>query len=478
MKRGTALCALVAAVTLSACAYTPTRATHPAALDGGALGLAGAPAPAVTERWWQAFGDARLDELVAAATRDNPTLAEALARLQRASSDALAAASAGGVQVEASGEVLRERFSDRYIIPPPYGGASFWDGQAQLGLAYDLDFWGRQRAVIRAAERYTRAGELDVRAAALALQGAVVTAYIELDLRHAVADIAREAEDTRGQIAALTRRRVAAGLDTGIDRRAADAALPESRADRDQALAAIDLTVHRLAELAGRGAPAYTNIGRPKLAYDAAIPLPSVLPGDLLLRRPDLQAALARVAAAAAAEDAARLAAYPEINLRAFAGFAALTLADLLSAPARTYGLGPAVRLPIFDAGLLRARFRGAGADLEVAVARYNATVLGAVREVADGISTVDARGRGLRDADQRLTLLIQARQLAEERYRAGLTTRLTVLEADSRVLAARRALVAARALEAEARVGLVVVLGGSTEPVPPSPAVSARAMP
>jgi NodT family efflux transporter outer membrane factor (OMF) lipoprotein len=478
MSRSTQLLLLYAALALSGCAFEPRHAVHATPLDAGSLGLGAAPAPPLAERWWQAFGDPQLDGLIAQATRGSPSLAEALARLERARSDALAAASARAPQVDASADVLRERYSARYVIPPPYGGGSFWDGQLDLGLSYDLDFWGRQRALIRASERDARARELDAQAAALALEGALVSAYIELDRRHAVADITREAEATRAQLAALTRRRVAAGLDTSIDLRTADSALPESRADREQAAAAIELTVHRLAALAGRGAPAYPEIGRPQLAYDGAIPLPSVIPGDLLLRRPDVQAGLARVEAATAAEDAARLAAYPEINLRAFAGFAALTLTDLLSAPARTYGLGPSVRLPVFDAGRLRARFHGAGADFEAAVAQYNAIVLEAVRDVADEITTVDALGRELRDADQRLALLVDARRLADERYGGGLTTRLPVLEADGRVLAARRTLATTRALEAEARVALVVALGGGAQTAVGVPRTSAEALP
>jgi NodT family efflux transporter outer membrane factor (OMF) lipoprotein len=476
MSRKTVLLAIAIALALAACAFEPNRATRPPPLDAASLGLTAGSAPPLDERWWQAFGDPRLDALVVQATRDNPSLADALSRLEHARADALAVASARAPQLDASGAELRERFSALYVIPPPYGGGVYWDGQVELGLSYDIDFWGRQSAQIRAAERYARARELDARAATLAIQGALVTSYVELDRCYAVAELARATEDTRTQLAELTRRRVSAGLDTGIDLRHADAALPESRADREQTAAAIELAVHRLAALAGRGASAYAAIARPQLAY-GTLPLPAVIPGDLLLRRPDVQAALARVEAATAAEEAARLAAYPEINLRAFAGFAALTLQDLLSAPARTYGLGPQVRLPIFDAGLLRARFRGAGADLEAAVAQYDATVLVAVREVADGITTVDELGREFKDSDERLALLADARRLAEERYRGGLTTRVAVLEAEARVLAARRTLVATRALEAEARVALVVALGGGAQPALAAPAASARAL-
>jgi multidrug efflux system outer membrane protein len=96
--------------------------------------------------------------------------------------------------------------------------------------------------------------------------------------------------------------------------------------------------------------------------------------------------------------------------------------------------------------------------------------VLSAVRDVADGLTTADALGRETRDAEQRLSMLADARRLAEERYRAGVANQLAVLDAQARVLAAERVLVTTRAFEAEARVALIVALGGSAEPAPADP--------
>ncbi|MBS0394426.1 MAG: efflux transporter outer membrane subunit [Proteobacteria bacterium] len=464
-----------ALLALAGCVHAPAHRPPAAPLDATAVGLGASVAPAVPDRWWRAFGDERLDDLVAQATRSNPTLAEAIARLDRARAEAQAAGAVRAPQLAVDGSVLRERFSARYVIPPPYGGGSYWDGQLDLGLSYDLDLWGRQRAVIRAATDAVRARELDAQAATLALQGAVVSAYLELGRRHDLAELAADLEANRSELAALTRRRVDAGLDSGIERRSADATVPEARDDRDQATAAIELSWHRIAALTGRGAVAASAPQRPRVDFDAALPVPAELPGDLLLRRADVRAALARVGSAAAGADAARLAAYPDLNLRAFVGFAALTLGDLLSAPARTYGAGPALHLPIFDAGLIRARARGAGADLDAAIAAYNRTVLEAVREAADDLSSLEALQRERAEAEHRATLLGEARRLAEERYRGGLGTRLAVLEAEARELAARRALLNLRALAAQGRVALVIALGG---PSTPNSTLSAEASP
>ncbi|MBS0374341.1 MAG: efflux transporter outer membrane subunit [Proteobacteria bacterium] len=478
MKPRLLLTAVLPALALAACAFVPRQAPQGVSLDAAAMGLSPTEQDRVAAGWWHEFGDPQLDALVAAATRDSPSLGEALARLERARAEASAAGAPRLPRVDLTGSEVRERFSERYIIPPPYGGGVYWDGQLALGADYNLDLWGRQRAVIHAAQRGVRARELDLAAAALALEGAVVSGYLDYDRALALAELAREGERIRSELATLVRRREAAGLDTGLDRRTADAAIPETRVDREQLQAAAEITRHRLAALAGHGARDYAQLKPPALAVSTAAPLPAALPGDLLLRRADVRAALERVQAASSGVDAARLAAYPDINLRAYAGFAALTLGDLVSAPSRTWGVGPSISLPIFDAGRIRAGARTASADLDAAVAAYNATVVEAVRQAADGLTLVDSLGRQRAEAEQRVELLAGASRLADERFRGGLATRLTVLEADGRLLAARRTLVAARNAELGARVSLILALGGGALDAPTAPLADSGAAP
>jgi outer membrane protein TolC len=242
--------------------------------------------------------------------------------------------------------------------------------------------------------------------------------------------------------------------------------VPEVRVDRAQAQSRIDIDRHALAALAGEGATAYEQITRPHLTNDEGLGIPEVLPADLLLRRPDVAAALARVDAQGANEEAARLAAYPDIDLRGIGGLAALSVPDLLTHPARVIAVGPTLRLPIFDSGRIRALHRVANADFELAVADYNATVIEAVREVADQLTALAAVEAVVRDQQRNLELLTQAQHLAEERYQAGLSTRQPVLETEGRILTVKSALVSSSATAAEVRVDLLVAIGGSTEPV------------
>ena len=240
----------------------------------------------------------------------------------------------------------------------------------------------------------------------------------------------------------------------------------------------VELAIHRLAALSGQGAAAYASIGRPRPVAAAAPLLPATLPADLLVRRGDVGVALEHLRSLSALEHAARTAAYPDINLRAFAGLSAFGLRELLSAPARTLGAGMAAGLPIYDGGRVRAELRGANAAVEGAVADYNATVLRAVREAADQLATIDALATEAADARMRTESLEYAVRLASERRDTGLANDSVVLEARLRALSARRNVVSLETSGQLARVALIAALGGSAEDPPLLVPIAAKGAP
>ena len=469
--------AMVLCGLLASCALAPRRSLPSVRLDGATLGLAQATIPPMPERWWEALGDPQLDALVEGAMRNNPSLAVVLARLEQASAQAGVSGSALLPRVDGSLSAVRERLSERYIVPPPYGGATVWDSQLNVGLNWDLDFWRRQRDLVGASDSRVRAASLDARAAELAIQAALVTTYLEFDSQQALAEVATQLQMNRARVAELTRQRVTAGIDNRMELAIATAPVPGARLELKKSEARIELLRHQLAELSGQGAAGHARMTATRLKFAGALALPDELPADLLLRRPDIQAALARVQAADASAEAARLARYPTISLNAFAGTAALSVGALLSAPARNFGFGPRLLLPIFDAGQLRARYRGASAELDGAIAAYHVVVLHAVREAGDQLSLVRAYAAEQADAQLQLDYSGSSWQLAERRFKAGLTPEQQVLEAQSRVLAARANLLSTQTLEAEARVALLVALGGSTR-APEAPDPSNRKSP
>jgi len=132
--------------------------------------------------------------------------------------------------------------------------------------------------------------------------------------------------------------------------------------------------------------------------------------------------------------------------------------------------VGPAIHLPLFDAGRLKANYRGANAEIDEAVAGYNNTVLQAVRQVSDQLSTIDALNYELGEQQKSLDAAEEAYRLADERYKAGLSGYLTVLNAETQVLSARKQRVDLISAHTIARVTLVLALGGSFDPAAPVP--------
>jgi NodT family efflux transporter outer membrane factor (OMF) lipoprotein len=227
-----------------------------------------------------------------------------------------------------------------------------------------------------------------------------------------------------------------------------------------------DVAVHAIAALIGQGAGAYPDIARPAAAVENALPLPQHLPADLLARRPDILAAHARILAATYGREAAHAEFYPNIDLTAALGFQSIGLGDIFSGKALTAGVGPAIHLPVFDAGRIRAQYAGATADLDAAVADYNGTVVNAVRQTSDALTEVASLADQRQQQQQALDSAARAFDLARERYRLGLSDQIPLLTAEATLLAARQQMAALVARAAIERVTLLLSAGGGFEPL------------
>lgn len=460
-----ALFSAVVATTLTACVTAPRVPPPVPTITVPELGLGDASVPRIGDGWWRGYGDPQLDRLMTQALAGNPTLAEALARIREAQASADVAHAGLLPSATYSLQDTRQRFSGHDVIPPPYAGSVRWEGSQGVNLSWDLDFWGRQASLIRQARSRAAATVLDAASARLAVEGAVMQAYVALDRDYALSDLARRTARQRQQILSLTRQRLRAGLDTQVQVHQAAGAVPQAQLELRRAVAARERVVHQLAELTGQGANAYAGIGRPQLGARAALALPRTLPADLLGRRPDVLAAKARVEAATAGKAAAKAAFYPDVNLGLFAGTRAVGFDTLFRAASGSYGFGPAISLPLFDAGRLRARYRGASAGIDDAVAGYNATVLQALRQVADQLTTIESLDGQIADQRQSQADAETAYRLAMQRFRAGLTGYLTVLDTETELLRVHRQHIELISARTSARVSLLLAVGGSFRP-------------
>jgi NodT family efflux transporter outer membrane factor (OMF) lipoprotein len=417
------------------------------------LGLGSAQAPLVATDWWRGLGDPQLDRMIDDALAGNPSLTIALARLRQAEAVLATRRADDGPSASLDAQEQYSRISGRYTIPPPYAGTTQWLGQAQANLNWTIDLFGRQAAAIEAARASARAAALDVTAARLALAGSVAQTYVELARAERQAAIARRTITTRTRLLGLIQARIRHQLASQIDAEGAQTLLAQARVALARAESQAALSRNALAALTGHGLDYPATIAPTKLAFDTALSIPATVPADLLARRPDIAAALARIDAAAKGQDVARKAFLPNINLTALAGFQAVGLGNLFTADAGTVGAGPAIHLPIFDSGRLRAGLAGA--------TDYNNRLVGAVREAADAVT----RSRTIateRARQAEVTRgLAETRRLNAIRVSSGLQSQLGLIDPDIRQLEAEQADANLAADAVQARIALAVALGG-----------------
>ena len=473
--RASARMAIVAAASLVAAGLMATGITGCADMSGiqskavmrdlPSLGLpAAAPASGefagLDDTWWRAFGDEQLDRLIAQALETSPSLKLAQARLSKAQAVTEVVQSSTQPQLNGQLDATRQLFTANGLVPPPLAGTVRETGTAQFSASWELDFFGKNRAALNAALGTVHAAEADAQAARVLLASNVARSYFQLARLNEQVIVARRTLAQRAETLELVKDRVSAGLDTRLELRQSQGGLPEARLQLETLQEQMALTRNALSALVGQSNIAQTVIP-PVQSAIKNVAMAASIPADLLGRRADIAAARWRVEASSQDVSNAKMQFYPNINLVAFAGFSSIGLNRLFDAGSQQWGVGPAVRLPIFDAGRLRANLRGKTADLDAAIESYNAAVVEAVRDVADQVTSMQAIGRQQTEQRAAQTAAEDAYDIAVQRYKAGLGNYLNVLTVETNVLIQRKGAVdlAARALVTQ--VALIRALGG-----------------
>ena len=459
--RGTRLVlSSLALTTLAACANFSGIETTAKPLDASSLGLKNLNATQDNERtttdsdWWLGFGDAQLNALVQTALQNNPGLKIAQARLSRAQANSSVVAAVDGPQVNGALDLTRQLYTANSIYPPPFGGAVWDSGTLQATASWELDFFGKNQAALDVSIGQIRATEADTRAARGLLAANVSRSYFQLVRLQAQLELAQHTLAQREQTQGLVRDRVSNGLDTQLELQQSSSALPDARLQIEMLNEQKALTLNALAALTAQPVSAL-KLDLPALDTVSGVIVVQSMPLDLLGRRSDIAAARWRVEAALKDVGAAKAQFYPNINLVAFAGFSSIGFDKLLKSDSEQWGVGPAIRLPIFEGGRLRANLRGKTAELDAAIESYNVQVLDAVHEVADRITSAQAVRRQQAEQAAAQSAAESAYAIAQQRYKAGLSNYLNVLSAEAPLLAQRRQRVdlAARALDAQVQI-------------------------
>ncbi|KAF1066459.1 MAG: Multidrug/solvent efflux pump outer membrane protein MepC [Pseudomonas citronellolis] len=416
------------------------------------------------EQWWRAYGDEQLNTWVRTAVDSSPTLVEAEARVRMALSMAGVAESAESPQVDASVSLMRHGWpTDDFYGPGTLADTNTWNNNASLGFSYSLDLWGRDRSN---TERYMNVAYMtaaEARMAQLELESNVVRAYIQLSLEYAQLDIAESMLHQQEQILSLAQRRLAGGLGTHFEVSEAEVPLPETKRKIDAVEESIALSRNQIAALAGKGPGAGASIQRPTLTLAAGPGLPSSVPLELVGRRPDVVASRWKVAAQAKGVDVARAEFYPHVDLVASLGYSAVGggMLEFLTGNKFTYSAGPAISLPIFDAGRRRSQLGQESAGYDAAVAQYNQTLVKALKGISDQLIRMHSMEKQQVLADESVAAAQKTYDIAAKAYKGGLTDYLNVLNAQTRLFQQQLIAQQVHATRLETHAGLVVALGG-----------------
>ncbi|MGT2509397.1 efflux transporter outer membrane subunit [Cupriavidus basilensis] len=454
--------------TLAGCAAKPELAPtslNPVESLATKKSLVAADRPTATwpdDRWWEAYGDKQLDQLVDQALSGAPSLASAAARLRNA--QAVAEQSGAGLfpQVSVNLSANKAKQSYNYISPAavlPHGWRPY--GHASLDFSYEFDFWGKNRAALAAATSDAQAASADEAQARLVLATSVVDAYADLARLHAERDCASAAREVRSQTVKLFVDRHAYGLETEGSVQQEISRRDTSEAELLSLDELIALTHNRIAALMGAGPDRGLEISRPAVAIGNRHGLPEGLTLQLLGRRPDIVAARLRTEAASGRIHVAEAAFYPDVSLSALVGVQSLGLNMLMKSGSVFGSVGPAISLPIFSGGRLRGQYRAAQATYDEAVANYNDTLVKALRDVADAAVSSNALQPRLDATRAAFAAASRARDVIQARYAGGLASYLDVLSTEDSLIEIQRRLADMEARAFSLDIALIRALGG-----------------
>ncbi|MCW2269963.1 AdeC/AdeK/OprM family multidrug efflux complex outer membrane factor [Pseudomonas sp. JUb96] len=425
-------------------AYSPTDSADVAAAEQG---------------WRQFFHDPALQQLIQTSLVNNRDLRVAALnidayraqyRIQRA--DLFPAVSANGSGSRQRMPANLSQTGDSEITS---------QYSATLGVsAYELDLFGRVRSLTEQQLEIYLSSEEARRSTQISLVASVANAYFTWQADQALLKLTEDTLKTYEESYALTLRSNEVGVASALDLSQARTSVEGARVKLAQYQRLVAQDLNSLTVLVGTGLPADLPAAR-SLDSDVLAEVPAGMPSEVLQRRPDIQEAEHLLKAANANIGAARAAFFPSISLTANAGTLSPDMDGLFKGGSGTWLFQPQINLPIFNAGALRASLDYSKIQKDINVAKYEKTIQTAFQEVSDGL----AARKTFNDQLQAQRDLVAANQdyyrLAERRYRIGVDSNLTFLDAQRQLFNTQQALISDRLSQLVSEVNLYKALGG-----------------
>lgn len=411
------------------------------------------------EKWWTVFQDEELQKLIRTALEQNYDLRIAATRILQAQAVLGITRADQLPTITGSASAFNQRFPQNLGTPPIETSTL----QASVGLAWELDFWGKFRRATEAARADLLATEWGQRAVRTTLVSDVATAYFQLRELDLELEISQHTLASRQESLRLVEVRAKGGVTSMLDVRQSEQLVYQAAAAIPDLERRIEQQENFISVLLGQN-PGPIPRGKPLVENVVPPTVPAGLPSALLERRPDIQAAEQQLVAANARIGVARAAYFPQITLTAAGGFQSSALTSLFTGPAGLWSFGGQLLQPIFNRGRIRSNVRLTEAQKQEAVLVYQSAIQQSFREVSDSLVAY-RKNQEVREQQSLLTRAAQdAVQLSDMRYRGGVTSYLEVLDSDTRYFSAQITLAQADLAERLAMVQLYRALGGGWE--------------
>lgn len=440
----------------------PTLDTAPAFGAGDTAYEAAAP----LARFWEIFDDATLNSLVGFSLRTNHDLRIALANLNQARAlrretqlDQLPTVTAQG-----SRDKVRASADETADGEPRTATLN----RGSFDAFWELDLFGRVRRNVEASRASEAAVAADLQAMQVSVVAEVARNYFELRGAQEEYAVAQRNAENQAQTLKIAQARFEAGRGTEFDTARAQVLLNNTLATLPTLQASIENSIHRLSVLAGEQPTALRDMLAPAGALPALPRLVQIgKPDDLLRRRPDIQAAERRLAAATALIGVAEGDWFPRVSFTGEIGFAANSTDRIGDAATATYGFGPSIQWAALDMGRVQARIGQAKAGEQAALAQYEQTVLRALEETENALVSYRETRHQLDYLGVSASASNRATELAHKRFEGGATDFLDVLDSERSQLVVEASLARARTNAATGLIALYKALGGGWDVAP-----------
>ena len=428
-------------------------------LPGGYPETGAAGGLSVPSDWWRLYNDGVLDSLVKSGLERNTDVRLAIARIEEAEGLLREANASFLPEIDANVNAGRARSSTRTGTLPPTIPAIRNNFLISANTSFELDFWGRLRRGREAAKAQYLATRYGRDVVSLTLAAGIAQTYFNVRSLDAQIIVSNEQLKAAEDSLEIARKRSQAGVTSELDVNQADTIRAQVAAQIKDLQRQRALAVHQLGVLTG---VLDIDIAPGDLRQLPSPPLPPAgLPSNLLERRPDVRQAEATLASANAQIGVARAAQFPTFSLTGTLGVQSRDLSTLTASGAGIWSIGVGIVGPILDWGRYAARTQQAEARAHQAAATYERTAQTAFREVADALSNVRLSADQEQDLRERVERASNTLRLSTQRYNAGYSAYLEVLDAQRTLNDAQIALVRNRQAYLAFTVDLMNALGG-----------------